>query len=157
MKLYAPRHPLGCHIALTNGHAILIPSDPAGISVPKMFRRAAIALGCVPVGSEAAECEPTAGVASAARRATGRARRVGNAADGSEHAPAAPLAPGIDSEALVRPETTGEEQPTHDLEADFGDRVAAKIALDLAPGRRRRGQSNPTPRSAPSTPKRRTD
>ena len=41
-----------CHIGLTSGHTFIVPSDSAGAEVPPRFRRAAIALGCIPVGTE---------------------------------------------------------------------------------------------------------
>jgi hypothetical protein len=50
VKLYAPEHPEGCHIALTNGHTFLVPHEPAGVEVPTLFRKEAIARGCLPVG-----------------------------------------------------------------------------------------------------------
>lgn len=49
--MWAPGHGKdGCHIGLTNGHTFKIPDDPAGVAVPAMFRKEAIAKGCIPVG-----------------------------------------------------------------------------------------------------------
>ena len=49
-----------CHIALTSGHTFIVPGDKAGAEVPNMFRSAAIARGCIPVGMEPDENEPDA-------------------------------------------------------------------------------------------------
>ena len=73
MKLYAPEHPHGCHIGLTNGHAILIPHGEAGIAVPKMFRRTALARGCLPVDTELEDLHAdTVHVATMIRKAENR-------------------------------------------------------------------------------------
>ena len=50
VKLWAPDHPTGCHIGLTNGTTFMVPHDEDGIEVPKEFVKAALQEGCVPVG-----------------------------------------------------------------------------------------------------------
>lgn len=52
VKLWAPDHPDGCHIGLTNGTTFMVPHSKEGIEVPVAFRREAIARGCIPVGVE---------------------------------------------------------------------------------------------------------
>jgi hypothetical protein len=44
-------HPEGdCQIGLTSGHTIVVSGLPTGTEIPRMFRREAIARGCIPVG-----------------------------------------------------------------------------------------------------------
>ena len=129
-RLWSPRG--DCHIGLRSGHTFVVPGDEQGIEVPQRFRREALARGCITVGSGAEESEPTAGVATAARGAIGRARGTGKAADGPEHLPAASRAPCVDSEAPVGSEATVEARASdHIAEMALGDPVATKIALML--------------------------
>jgi hypothetical protein len=52
VRLWAPDHPNGCHIGLTNGTTFMVPNDPEGIETPKEFVKPALAEGCIPVGME---------------------------------------------------------------------------------------------------------
>ena len=52
VMLWAPKQPYGLHIGLTNGHTLIISGDREGTEVPPMFRKEAIARGCLPVGME---------------------------------------------------------------------------------------------------------
>lgn len=56
--LWAPDHPKGLHLGLTNGRTFHIPNHPDGIAVPKEFRREAIAQGAQPLGQTAEVLEP---------------------------------------------------------------------------------------------------
>lgn len=60
MRLWAPDHPRGCAICLLDGRMFCVPCDPAGIETPKAFLRAAVARGCVPVGTEPEGADPDA-------------------------------------------------------------------------------------------------
>ena len=60
VKLWAPDHPEGCHIGLTNGTTFMVPCAEEGVEVPTAFRREAIARGCLPVGVKPEQIAPEA-------------------------------------------------------------------------------------------------
>ena len=91
-----------CHIGLTTGHTFIVPGDERGIEVPQRFRRAAIARGCILVGSVAEEGEPAPNLVLATRGAAKRPRATRWSMDGPTHLPVPRRAPGADSEARVR-------------------------------------------------------
>ena len=104
VNLWSPRG--DCHIGLTSGHTVIVPGDKAGAEVPQMFRREAIARGCIPVGTEPEITErDTCDRVTTIRRAAKRALANASARDNPTHQAVPPRDSAIDSEAAARPET----------------------------------------------------
>jgi hypothetical protein len=133
MKLWAPDYPDGCHIALTNGHTFMVPGDEVGIFVPAMFRKKAIARGCIPVGRkpEVRERDTFSG-ATTIRRAGRRALAALRARDGSISQTGQARDTAVDPQSLVLAETTTEAAGADNTSgASLGAAVADAIMLRL--------------------------
>ena len=109
-----------------------MPRDKAGAEVPKVFLRAAIARGCIPVGAEPREIEPDAfDRATTIRGAAKRAMANTMPPDSPTHQPP-PRDEAVDPGGTTRPETTDIAAiAAHAVGASLRDRVVEKISLAL--------------------------
>jgi hypothetical protein len=120
-KLWSPSG--DCHIGLTSGHTFIVPGHKAGVEVPQMFRRLAIARGCIAVGMEhaATEADPF-DKAAAIRKAEKRRMANTKARDDQTHRALPVHGAAVDPGALAQRETADNEVGDH-TDAALRDRT----------------------------------
>jgi hypothetical protein len=106
-----------------------VPGDKAGVEVPQMFRRMAIARGCIAVGMEpeATETDPF-DRAAAIRKAEKRRMANTKARDDRTHRVVPVHAAAVDPGALAQRETADNEVGDH-TDAALRDRTANAVRL----------------------------